>query len=615
MARIALVLAATFLLVVAAGSGSTAWADPPTTTTTPAPTAAAPTPTTRPTPTTPTTPTTPAPAAEPESQCSIFDNSTWGACVDEILTALFRSIVVSALNPLLDLLGHTLLSTPDPSSLPRIGELWNSSWQIVLICYTTLVLIAGVLVMGYQTLQTRYTIREVLPRLVVGVVTGAMSMVVATKAIEIANALSAAVMGEGLDPDSTAQALKNIYLIGIGTEGVFEQLLLLAFAAGVIAVLITYIVRLVLTILLVAGAPVLLMGHALPQTEGIAVWWWRAFGGCLAVQVAQSFTLVIALRVLLAPGFTPLGPNGNGMVNLLVGLALVYVLVKEPFWILGSVRRQLGGGRSLIGGLARAYVMGKAFGLLKPARPAVNHPRVRLGIANRGPDPQWPKPIRTWWGVDGQHSPAAMARRMRDWQGIERARRRLVVTPGAARFLQAVAQSPTHDIATSHASGRPAVTTFQPALSDAQSAATPWPRPTAAPVPIRFQTHRPTTGTTERWLHTNVSPASMRFRPATPTPATPVARAEGPVAPIVFRETEVLPAARRARSHAPAPVVFRSEQGLTPPVPRAYPPPASPMPSAPRVRGGKPAQPSTPKPAPARFQAAPRRRRAGGDLR
>jgi hypothetical protein len=601
MARTMLVLAAIILLLVAAGPTSAAWADPPTVTMTPAPTAVEPTPT-------PTTTPPPSPPA-PASQCSIFDNSTWGACVDDILTSLFRSIVVSALNPLLDLLGRTLLSTPDPTSLPRVGELWNSSWQIVLTCYASLVLIAGLLVMGYQTLQTRYTIREVLPRLVVGIVAGATSMFIATTAIQVANALSTAVMGDGLDPDATAQGLKDLYLTGIGTNGIFEQLLLLGFAVGVVAVLITYVVRLVLVILLIAGAPLLLMGHALPQTEGIAVWWWRAFGGCLAVQVAQAGTLVVALRVLLAPGFSALGPSGNGVVNLLVGLALVYVLAKEPFWILGAVRRQVGGGRSLIGGVARAYVMGKAFGLLKPANGNVARPRVRLGITQRASDPRWPAPLRTWWGVAGQHSPAAIAHRIRDWQGIERARRSLRVTPDAARFQQAAAQSPTHDIATSHPSGRPAVTTFQPAFSDPQSAATPWPHPTSAPAPIRFQAHKPITGMAERWMHTNVAPAPAQFRPASPTPATPVVRANRPVTQAVFQETAAMPPVqRRARSHTPAPVVFRSEQGVAPPLPRAYPPPTSPMPPAKRE--------SRPKPASARFQAPqPRRRRSGGDPR
>ncbi|MBA0127294.1 hypothetical protein H0B56_17225 [Haloechinothrix sp. YIM 98757] len=50
------------------------------------------------------------------------------------------------------------------------------------------------------------------------------------------------------------------------------------------------------------------------------------------------------------------------MVNLLVALALMYILVKIPFWILGSVRS---GGRSFIGSLVKGVIAYKTFGLLR----------------------------------------------------------------------------------------------------------------------------------------------------------------------------------------------------------------------------------------------------------
>lgn len=70
------------------------------------------------------------------------------------------------------------------------------------------------------------------------------------------------------------------------------------------------------------GVPIALMCHALPQTEGIACWWWKAFGGCLAIQIVQSLTLVTAMKVVLASGGSPFGPTRSGLVDLLVALAL-----------------------------------------------------------------------------------------------------------------------------------------------------------------------------------------------------------------------------------------------------------------------------------------------------
>lgn len=285
-----------------------------------------------------------------------------GDCITNAINVFFRGVVTDALNPLLDLLSKTLLTTPTPDSLPRIGELWTNSWQILLASYAILILIAGVLVMGYETLQTRHSVKEVAPRIVVGFLAGALSLWVATKGIEIANGLAQAVMGGGLDASSAGETLKNLVL-GSLNGGIFIIFVGIFLAGMLVVLLITYIVRVALTVILIAGAPIALMFHALPQTEGIARWWWKAFGGCLAIQVVQSLTLITAMKVFLAPGgFTLFGPTADGLVNLLVALALMYILFKIPFWVLGSLRG--GGGRSLLSSIVRGFIAYKAFGLL-----------------------------------------------------------------------------------------------------------------------------------------------------------------------------------------------------------------------------------------------------------
>jgi hypothetical protein len=312
---------------------------------------------------------TPAPTTPGTSQSSDSGNgdadcgiTNIGGCVTNAINAFFRGVVTAALNPLLDLLSKTLLTTPTPDSLPRIGELWTNSWQILLASYAMLILIAGVLVMGYETLQTRHSVKEIAPRIVVGFLAGALSLWVATKGIEIANGLAQAVMGGGLDASSAGETLKNLVLGSIN-GGIFTIFIALFLAGMLTVLLITYIVRVALTVILIAGAPLALMFHALPQTEGIARWWWKAFGGCLAIQVVQSLTLITAMKVFLAPGgFTLFGPTASGLVNLLVALALMYILFKIPFWVLGSLRNS--GGRSLLGSVVRGFIAYKALGLL-----------------------------------------------------------------------------------------------------------------------------------------------------------------------------------------------------------------------------------------------------------
>ncbi|PFG50139.1 hypothetical protein ATK36_5345 [Amycolatopsis sulphurea] len=314
-----------------------------------------------------------------EADCGITDI---GGCITNAINAFFRGIVTAALNPLLDLLSKTLLTTPMPDSLPRIGELWDNSWQILLACYGMLILIAGILVMGYQTLQTRHSIKEIAPRIVVGFLAGALSLWVATKGIQLANGLAQGVMGGGLDAGSAGETLRNLVL-GSLNGGIFIIFIGIFLAGMLVVLLVTYVVRVALTVILIAGAPIALMFHVLPQTEGIARGWWKAFGGCLAIQVVQSLTLITAMKVFLAPGgFTLFGPTVSGLVNLLVALALMYILFKIPFWVLSSIRG--GGGRSLLGSLARSVIAYKTFGLLGGRGGGGRKPRRFSGSSGRG---------------------------------------------------------------------------------------------------------------------------------------------------------------------------------------------------------------------------------------
>jgi len=283
--------------------------------------------------------------------------------ITKAINAFFGGLVKDALNPLLKLLGQTLLTTPDPSTLPRVGALWENSREIAVAAYALLILIAGILVMAYETVQTRHSIKEIAPRIVVGFLTANMSLLLAGKAVSFANALSTGVLSGGVDPKSAAATLTALVMNAVTNGGIFLIFIGIGLACILLALLVCYVIRVALTVVLIAGAPLALMCHALPQTEGIARWWWRAFAGVLAIQLAQSLTLVAALNVFLAKGgFTFFGPTGGGLVDLIVTIALLYILFKIPFWILHSI--QVGNGRSLLGGAIKGVIAYKTLGLV-----------------------------------------------------------------------------------------------------------------------------------------------------------------------------------------------------------------------------------------------------------
>jgi hypothetical protein len=285
-----------------------------------------------------TTPTTPAPggggsvSGGTQSSPGLFDIT---GHIEAAIDDWFRDVVTSALDPILTLLGHTLLATPNVTAQSRVGQLWQMTEGIADAFLVLFVLVGGAIVMGHETVQTRTAIKDVLPRIVVAAIAVNASLSLAGLAISTADSLSQAVLGQGVDPSQAAVVLRQLVLGSLADGGIFVVLLGGVVAVLAIILLATYIVRLALVILLIVAAPICLVCHALPQTEGLAKLWWRAFAGTLAVQVAQSLVLVTALRVFLASG----GPanlgiaSTGGLVDLLVSACLCWVLVKIPGWV------------------------------------------------------------------------------------------------------------------------------------------------------------------------------------------------------------------------------------------------------------------------------------------
>ncbi|MHB1776526.1 MAG: hypothetical protein ACYCU7_11115 [Acidimicrobiales bacterium] len=255
--------------------------------------------------------------------------------IEAALDDWFRSLVTDALNPVLDVMGHTLLATPNVTDQSRVGQLWEMTAGIADACLVLFVLVGGAIVMGHETVQTRTAIKDVLPRIVVAAIAVNASLSLAGLAISSADSFSQALLGQGVDPTQASTVLRQLVLGSLAGGGIFLVLLGAVVAILAVVLLATYVIRLALVILLVVAAPLALVCHALPQTEGLARLWWRGFSGALMVQVAQSLVLICALRIFLASG----GPanlgiaSSGGLVDLLVSACLCWVLVKIPTWV------------------------------------------------------------------------------------------------------------------------------------------------------------------------------------------------------------------------------------------------------------------------------------------
>lgn len=246
----------------------------------------------------------------------------------------FRGLVEDALNPALELLGNTVLSTPDLGAHERVEEIWRVSLGIADALLVLILIVAGALVMTHETLEGRYALKQMLSRLALAAVAANASLLVSGQLIRVANGLSGGFLAGGVAPAEASERLAGFVLGALTDGGIFLILLALVCAALAVFLLVLYLVRAALAVLLVCAAPLMLLAYALPQSEGLARLWWRGMAAVLGIQVAQALVLATSVRVFFtADGRGALGLAGSGgLVDLLVALCLLWILVKIPFW-------------------------------------------------------------------------------------------------------------------------------------------------------------------------------------------------------------------------------------------------------------------------------------------
>jgi hypothetical protein len=253
--------------------------------------------------------------------------------VRQAINDWFRGLVLDALTPTLDLVGRTVLSTPGLASNPQIAGLWQISLiaadALLVLC---LILGAG-LAMSHETMQSRYALKDLVRRLVFAGIAANASLSLIDQLGTVANALASAFLGDGASAASAGASLQNFVVGGLAGGGIFVTLLGLACAVAAVALLILYLLRAALIVMLACAAPLVLLCHLFPQSEGLAQLWWRALAAAFGIQVTQALVLAACVRVFFAGGGGGLGlAVGGSVVNLLLCLCLLVVLVRIPFW-------------------------------------------------------------------------------------------------------------------------------------------------------------------------------------------------------------------------------------------------------------------------------------------
>ena len=259
-----------------------------------------------------------------------------GWILNQILGWLVGAIV-GCFDAVFPIFSSGLLLSPDVTVLPQVQALTTRMTGVVEAVFVLVFTTAGVLTMvsgGGE--RSRYAVKDLAPRLVVGFLGAHFSSLVCGKAIGLANGLTGAIGGSSVAGSGTGDAIAAYVHAARANP---PSMLLFAVMATVIVVLLVtatfgFVARFCVLLVLTPAGALALACHALPALDPVARLWWRAYTGCLAVPVLQALVLQCGGWVLNDPAGTlpALGlPGGAGAVlNLLVVIVLLWTVVRVP---------------------------------------------------------------------------------------------------------------------------------------------------------------------------------------------------------------------------------------------------------------------------------------------
>ncbi|MFI1995672.1 conjugal transfer protein TrbL family protein [Actinoplanes sp. NPDC020271] len=250
------------------------------------------------------------------------------------------------------LLTSTVFMTPDVTVLPQVKSIADKSTLVVNACFILAIIAVGIASMTGESIQMRYGIKELIPRLVVGFVLSAFAMPLTAELISIANALTVAMTGVSAPTTETINFVKARLKAALSDD---NNAVLMAIIGLLIVVLmfmlaVSWLIRVGVLIILAGIASVALACYATPWTQGAAALWWRSVLGCLATPALQAVAFTAGIDLVLNPKANlpiVLGQPNSDLLNLLLVIVLLWVTIKIPS-LMGKYVTQKG---SNIGGI------------------------------------------------------------------------------------------------------------------------------------------------------------------------------------------------------------------------------------------------------------------------
>lgn len=260
-------------------------------------------------------------------------NDPMGAVL-QLITGVLGHVVSTARGDLDAVLNRYLFTTVDPAS----GHALTANATVVRLNGTMAVaadvLVAAIVLFAslrsmfeHQSMRPRYTLKVVLPRLLVAVALVHGSIYFLQMAIDLNNAIGAVALSAGgrLGLDNVPWSM-SLDPAAVQSIQVSQDLFHAVFAVGLVVALVilalSYVVRTALLEVLIVIAPLACLCTVLPDTRPYARHWLRL----LVVTVFMQAVQLIVLRVATATAFA----TGDAIAGSLYALATLWIMLKVP---------------------------------------------------------------------------------------------------------------------------------------------------------------------------------------------------------------------------------------------------------------------------------------------
>jgi len=280
---------------------------------------------------------------------------------------LMNGLVEWLADRLKDLLGGLLayltsgmFLSPDVTVLPQVQSIAGKSALVVNSCFVLAIIAVGIATMVGGSVEMRYGVKELVPRLIVGLVASNFAVALTAALIEVANALTVSMVGTAA-PTTEAVNMTRTHVAAALSD---PNTALVALVIGLLIVGLmftlfgSWIVRVGVLVILAGLAPVAMACYATPWTQEAAQLWWRTLLGCLATPTLQAIAFSTGVQLMIDPKSSLpvlIGLPGSDIVNLMLVAVLLWVTIKIPGMMRRYVTRK--GGPSMGGVLIRAVLI------------------------------------------------------------------------------------------------------------------------------------------------------------------------------------------------------------------------------------------------------------------